>query len=55
MKIIDKDLKIKEKICAGCKLKKACGDLPGFCMLVYYGLIAVVVVMLIYFLITMSL
>ena len=46
---------VKQKICENCKLKKSCGDLPGFCMFVYYGLIALVVIMLSYFLITMTL
>jgi hypothetical protein len=55
MKIIKKASTVKGKVCAGCKLKKACGDLPGFCMLVYYALIALVVAMLLYFLISMTL
>lgn len=36
-------------------MKKACGDLPGFCLFVYYGLIALVVIALLYLLITMEL
>jgi len=36
-------------------MKKACGDLPGFCLFVYYGLIALVVISLLYMLITMEL
>jgi hypothetical protein len=55
MKITKKASALKGQICAGCKLKKACGDLPGFCMLIYYGLIALVVIMLGYFLISMTL
>ena len=47
--------KIKEKICENCRLRKSCGDLPGFCMLIYYVLIALVVAGLVYLLITMSL
>lgn len=50
-----KTLTIKEKICAHCMLKETCGDLPGLCMLLYYALIAVVIVGLSYFLITMKL
>ena len=55
MKTTTKALTIKEKICNNCKLKKSCGDLPHFCILIYYGLIVLVVVMLSYFLITMNL
>jgi hypothetical protein len=55
MKIPTKVSKAKEDICKKCKLKKSCGDLPGFCALIYYVPIAVVVIMLIFFLITMKL
>jgi len=48
-------MKIKEKICETCGLQKSCGDLPGFCALLYYVPVALVVVMLFYFLITMNL
>ena len=54
MKITTKT-SMKKKICAGCMLKGTCGDLPGFCMLVPYGLIALVIIMLTYFLVTMDL
>jgi hypothetical protein len=46
---------MKQKICASCALKNTCGDLPGFCMLVPYAMIAMVVIMLTYFLVTMDL
>jgi len=55
MKIPTKISATKEKICATCKFKKSCGDLPGFCLLIYYGLIALVVFVLAYLLITMEL
>ncbi|NOQ89012.1 MAG: hypothetical protein GQ550_08820 [Gammaproteobacteria bacterium] len=55
MKITTKILTTKEKICDKCPVKTSCGDLPGFCMLLYYALIASLVVVLLYFLITMSL
>lgn len=55
MKITTKAATIKNKICKNCVLKKSCGDLPGFCMMLHYALIAVVVVVLSYFLITMKL
>jgi len=55
MKITTKSSKIKEKICETCGLKKSCGDLPGFCLLLTYVPVVLVVAMLLYFLITMSL
>ena len=55
MKKTIKSSKIKEKICQTCGLQKSCGDLPGFCILLYYVPVALVVVMLLYFLITMKL
>jgi hypothetical protein len=55
MKIISKQSKIKEKICDNCKMKKKCGDLPGFCVLIYLVPVALVVVGLVYLLITMEL
>jgi hypothetical protein len=50
-----KSSKIKEKICETCRLQKSCGDLPGFCQLIYYVPVVLVVVGLTYLLITMSL
>lgn len=47
--------KIKEKICATCGLQKSCGDLPGFCLLIYYVPVVLVVIGLAFFLITMAL
>jgi hypothetical protein len=35
-------------------LQKSCGDLPGFCILIYYIPVVLVVAMLSYFLITMN-
>ncbi len=55
MKLKIKSSKLKEKICENCILKKSCGDLPGFCMLIYYVPIALVVLGLVYLLITMTL
>ena len=55
MKKITKAGAAKEKICKKCALKNKCGDLPGFCVLIFYVPIALIVVMLIYFLMTMSL
>ena len=55
MKTTTKSSTVKEKICTHCMLKETCGDLPGLCMLLYYFLIALVVVGLSYFLITMKL
>ena len=54
-KIIVKSSKIKEKICETCGLQDTCGDLPGFCALIYYIPIALVIVGLAYLLITMNL
>jgi len=45
----------KKMICEKCKLKNKCGDLPGFCLLIYYVPIVLLVVMLFYFLMTMTL
>ena len=55
MKKTTKASTFKEKICAHCMLKETCGDLPGLCMLLYYALIASVIVGLSYLLITMKL
>ena len=55
MKITKKVSTVKEKICDNCTFKKSCGDLPGFCILLHYGLIALVIIMLSYFLATMNL
>lgn len=55
MKIKIKSSQIKEKICEKCGLKESCGDLPGFCVLLHYVPIVLVVAMLCYFLITMTL
>ena len=48
-------MSIKDKICDKCRLKNKCGDLPGFCLLLYYVPIVLLVVMLFYFLMTMKL
>lgn len=48
-------MSVKKKICANCKLKGKCGDLPAFCLLIYYVPIALLVIMLLYFLMTMDL
>lgn len=55
MKINTKVSAAKENICKKCSLKNKCGDLPGFCVLIFYVPIALIVVMLIYFLLTMDL
>jgi len=55
MKIISKVTLAKEKVCNRCVFKKHCGDLPGFCVLIYSVPVALVIVMLLYLLITMSL
>ncbi len=55
MKIKTNSPKIKKKICENCKLQNSCGDLPGFCQLIYYVPIIVVVAGLAYLLITMQL
>lgn len=54
MKITTKASTVKEKICDNCMFKQSCGDLPGFCILLHYGGIALVVIMLTYFLLTMN-
>ena len=55
-KIINiKSSKIKEKICETCGMQKQCGDLPGFCVLLYYVPVVLVVVGLAYLLVTMNL
>jgi hypothetical protein len=54
-KISIKTSKMKEKVCQTCGLKKKCGDLPGFCLLIYYVPVAIVVAGLAYLLITMEL
>ena len=55
MKILGKPSTIKQKICDHCAFKDSCGDLPGLCILLFYILIAAVVVGLAYMLITMKL
>ena len=55
MKIFKKIPITKQEICSRCKLNKTCGDLPGFCALISFIPIAVIVIMLAYFLITMDL
>jgi hypothetical protein len=55
MKIKIKRSKIKEKICDTCGLQNYCGDLPGFCALIYFVPIALVIAGLAYLLITMKL
>jgi len=45
----------RKNICAKCKLKEKCGDLPGFCLFIYYVPIVLLVIMLLYFLLTMEL
>jgi hypothetical protein len=42
-KISIKSSKIKEKVCQTCGLQKKCGDLPGFCLLIYYVPVALAV------------
>jgi hypothetical protein len=46
---------VKETICRHCLFKKSCGDLRGLCILLHYGLYALVVIILVYFFITMDL
>ena len=48
-------MSLKEKVCKNCKLKNRCGDLPGFCALIYFVPVILLVVMLFYFFITMKL
>jgi hypothetical protein len=48
-------MSVKEKICEKCKLKNKCGDLPGFCLLIYYVPVVLLVVLLFYFFINMKL
>jgi hypothetical protein len=55
MKITIKSSKIKEKICGTCGLQESCGDLPGFCILIYYVPVVFAVAVLAYLLITMPL
>ena len=55
MNITTKTSIIKEKICENCGLQKSCGDLPGFCLLIYSVPVFLVVVGLSYLLITMNL
>ena len=50
-----KPSKIKEKICENCRLQNSCGELPGFCQLIYYVPVIVVIAGLAYLLITMQL
>ena len=55
MKIKKKPSKIKEKVCETCGMKKACGDLPGFCMLLYLVPVVLVIAGLAYLLLKMDL
>lgn len=55
MKIIAIAAVAKEKVCKRCAFRKRCGDLPGFCVLIYNIPIVLVVVMLLYLLLSMSL
>ena len=47
--------KIKTKVCNACGLQKTCGDLRGFCLLVNYIPVVLVVGLLIFLLVTMPL
>ena len=55
MKTINTKVSMKKKICAGCKFKNVCSDLPGFCLFVPYALIVTLVGMLTYFFYTSTL
>ena len=55
MKIFGKTSTVKKRICDHCAFKDSCGDLPGLCILLFYILIAAVVVGLGYMLFTMKL
>ena len=55
MNITTKTSIIKEKICENCGLQKSCGDLPGFCILLQYVPVILVVAGLVFLLITMKL
>jgi hypothetical protein len=46
---------MKTKVCAQCKFKEMCEDLPGFCMFIPYILIASTVCMVFYFMMTSKL
>ena len=48
-------MSVKNKICNKCKLKNRCGDLPGFCALLYFVPVVLLIVMLFYFFLTMKL
>ena len=39
----------KKAICANCKHKQTCDDVPGFCLLLPYFAVASIVLLLIYF------
>jgi len=54
-KIPIRPTKIKEKICETCGLQEVCGDLPRFCLLIYFVPVVLVVAGLAYLLITMQL
>jgi len=53
MKITKKIRVTKAKVCDNCSMKKTCGDLPGLCIRLHHVLIASVVLVLLYFLMTM--
>ena len=55
MNITTKTSVIKEKICKNCGLQESCGDLPGFCALIYSVPVVLVVAGLAYLLVTMNL
>jgi hypothetical protein len=48
-------MSVKQNICNKCKLRNRCGDLPGFCALIYYTPVVLLVFMLFYFFLTMDL
>lgn len=48
-------MSVKDKICKKCVLRNRCGDLPGFCALIYFVPVVLLVVMLLYFFMTMKL
>jgi len=47
--------KIKAKICNTCGMQKTCGDLRGFCLLVNYIPIVLVIGVLVFLMVTMPL
>lgn len=51
-KINVKTLSVKQKVCGSCGMQKTCNDLFGFCVMLYYVPIVLVVATATYFILS---